>query len=92
MQAIANIHDLFEKTSTQEESIIETFYVHGGQAGGDISAELSDEADDEHMHKVLEKETYLKMEVPQPPPETKPPEESEEQKKQEQPPPAFTQE
>jgi hypothetical protein len=71
--AIANIHDLFEKTSTQEESIIETFYIHSGSTGGDISAELSDEADDEHMHKVLEKETYLKMELPTAPAESKPP-------------------
>ena len=63
------MHDLFEKTASELESVIETFYVNGySGCGGDVSAELSDEADDEHMHRVLEKEMYMKIEVPVPPP------------------------
>jgi hypothetical protein len=43
------------------------------------------------MHKVLEKETYLKMEPPQATAETKPSgDDNEESKKQEPSPPAFT--
>jgi hypothetical protein len=62
--ALANYHDLFEKTSLQEESIIDTFYVDGNAGGADIDCDLSEEADDEYMHKVLEKETYVKLDEP----------------------------
>lgn len=61
--AICNMHDLFEKTTSELESFIDYFYVDGKAAGNaDLSCDLSEEADEEHMMRVLEKDIYVKME------------------------------
>ena len=76
---LANIYDLFEKNSPKEESIIDSFYVkvkskekvkspHSSVRSDeveDLSINLSEEADIEYMHRVLNKESYLKFEDPQ---------------------------
>lgn len=56
------MHDLFEKNASERESIIDSFYVQGSEAGGNLSCDLSDEADEEHVHRILEKDVYVKLE------------------------------
>lgn len=56
------MHDLFEKNASERESIIDSFYLQGSEAGGNISCDLSDEADEEHVHRILEKDIYVKLE------------------------------
>jgi hypothetical protein len=64
LMRIANLNDLFEKTTSSEESIIDFLWVKpDGQKIVDLSAEFTDEADDEYIRKVLEKETYMKYET-----------------------------
>ncbi len=62
---MAHINDLFEKTSPSEECIIDFLWVKpdAGKGIADLSADYTEEADDEYMRKVLEKETYMKYET-----------------------------
>lgn len=62
---LANLNDMFEKTSPSEESIIDFLWVKPKDTKGimDLSADFTEEADDEYMRKVLEKETYMKYET-----------------------------
>ena len=55
LMRLANLSDLFEKTSPSEESIIDFLWVKPRDTRGimDLSADFSDEADDEYMRKVL---------------------------------------
>ncbi len=61
---LANLNDLFEKTSSSEESIIDFLWVKpNGTEVMDLSADFTEEADDEYLQKVIEKETYMKYET-----------------------------
>ena len=55
LMRLANLSDLFEKTSPSEESIIDFLWVKPRDTRGimDLSADFSDEADDEYMRKVI---------------------------------------
>ena len=75
---LANIYDLFEKSSSREESIVDGFYVKAKSRHElamtddksldddvvvDLSADVSDDGDDEYVNSVIDKGNYMKYDT-----------------------------
>lgn len=61
LQRLANLYGLHEKQ--EEQAVIDYFYVRPEENEDvlNLSAELSEDANDEYMHEVLEREIYSKQ-------------------------------
>ena len=67
--SLANYYDLFEKTAETSEQILDYFYAFDDTRdlhACDVSAEVSDEADDEHMQRVVEVKMQQNADAPVP--------------------------
>jgi hypothetical protein len=59
LQRLANLYGLHDKQ--EEQAVIDYFYVRPDEDILNLSAELSEDANDEHLREVLEKEIYSKQ-------------------------------